>query len=163
MLHIASLPLRFMESSAKLFKVTAAAAIQCLIDWLVDWLVHCRIPSIRIDDSWPLMFPFMSSVPNPWTAIGITLLIKSLGFTKYLMLLLLLLLLLLFSSSKAAIRKWVDSHSGIKRSSWIIVYVPMLTQSMDTYSKIYAKLSSDFCIEKAGDRTVFLLSAALAR
>jgi hypothetical protein len=68
-------------------------------------------------------------------------------------------------SVKSSIRKWVDAHSGIKRSSWVILYVPQClpqgngTVNMDAYSKIYAKLSSDFCAEKAGDRTVYLLTS----
>ena len=43
---------------------------------------------------------------------------------------------------RSTLRTWVDSHSGVNRSSWLIVYIPLGTQSMDTYSKNYAKIAS---------------------
>ncbi len=63
---------------------------------------------------------------------------------------------------RSTLRTWVDSHSGVNRSSWLIVYIPLGTQSMDTYSKIYAKIASEFCIEKAGDRSVMVFTNSVA-
>ena len=66
-----------------------------------------------------------------------------------------------FKTLRSTLRTWVDSHSGINRSSWLIVYVPLGTQSLDTYNKIYSKIASEFCIEKAGDRSVMVLTSSV--
>ena len=68
-----------------------------------------------------------------------------------------------YKSIKPSIKAWVDartsaSTSSMKKSSWLLLYVPQGTPSaLDSYNKVYARLSSDFYTEKAGDRSVFLL------
>lgn len=42
------------------------------------------------------------------------------------------------------------------KQPWIIVYVPLGTSTMDVYTKINVRLSSDFYTEKAGDHSVML-------
>lgn len=58
---------------------------------------------------------------------------------------------------KPYIRQWLESHTGLKRTSWLIVYAPInKAVSYDVCLKIYNKLSSDFYIEKSGDRSVMI-------
>lgn len=58
-----------------------------------------------------------------------------------------------YKSRKNKLRQWIDSLSGHKRSSWIVIYLPMGTQTTEVYQKIYNKLSSEFYFDKVGDRT----------
>jgi hypothetical protein len=41
-----------------------------------------------------------------------------------------------YRGQRSSIKTWVDSHSGIKRSSWLILYIPLGSQTMDTYNKV---------------------------
>ena len=62
-----------------------------------------------------------------------------------------------YKTSKTKLKHWVELHSGLKRSQWLIIYVPMGSQSTDTYQKIYAKISTEFCQDKTGDRSCMML------
>jgi hypothetical protein len=63
-----------------------------------------------------------------------------------------------YKQTKNQIKIWIDMHKiqTTTRASWMLVYVPLRKQPVEVYNKIYAKLSSEFCIEKTGDRTVML-------
>jgi len=69
----------------------------------------------------------------------------------------------IYKSMKPAIKAWVDarissSSSSMKKNSWLLLFVPTGTpSSLDSYNKVYSRLSSDFYAEKAGDRSIFLL------
>jgi hypothetical protein len=58
-----------------------------------------------------------------------------------------------YKGRKAKLKQWIDALSGPKRSSWLVVYLPMGKQSHDSYQKIYSKLSSEIYFDKVGDRT----------
>lgn len=62
-----------------------------------------------------------------------------------------------YKTMKPNLRTWVEAHSGLKRSSWLLIYVPMGSQPIDTYQKIYAKISTEFCQDKTGDRSCMVL------
>jgi hypothetical protein len=58
-----------------------------------------------------------------------------------------------YKALKAKLRQWVEARMGMKRSSWLIVYLPNGTQQLELYQKIYSKLASDFYQDRSGDRT----------
>lgn len=62
-----------------------------------------------------------------------------------------------YKKEKTALKSWVETHSGLKRVSWLIVYVPKGSQTPDMYQKIYAKVSNEFCQDKTGDRSCMVL------
>jgi len=75
-----------------------------------------------------------------------------------------------YKTIKPAIKAWVDARTAgsssttastansMKKSSWLLLYVPVgVPSSLDAYTKVYARLSSDFYLEKAGDHSLFLL------
>mmetsp|Transcript_24398 Transcript_24398/g.40609 ORF Transcript_24398/g.40609 Transcript_24398/m.40609 type:complete len:329 (+) Transcript_24398:41-1027(+) len=64
-----------------------------------------------------------------------------------------------YKNSRATIKKWVEPYNSTKlgKQSWIIVYIPLGTATMDVYSKLYARICADFYCEKAGDRSVMLV------
>ncbi len=45
----------------------------------------------------------------------------------------------------------------VARSPWLILYVPQGAFSIEVYSKIYSRLSSDFYADRAGDRSAMLI------
>lgn len=61
-----------------------------------------------------------------------------------------------YKSVKSKLRAWVESLSGLRRTAWLVVYLPMGSHPIEAYQKIYSKLSSDFYNEKAGDRSSVL-------
>jgi hypothetical protein len=63
----------------------------------------------------------------------------------------------LYKTVKPKIRQWVEARSGVKRSSWLLLYLPQGTQPLDVYQKIYAKLSGDFYNDRSGDRSSIVL------
>ena len=75
-----------------------------------------------------------------------------------------------YKTIKPAIKAWVDARTAgssstatstansMKKSSWLLLYVPAgVPSSLDAYTKVYARLSNDFYLEKAGDHSLFLL------
>lgn len=63
-----------------------------------------------------------------------------------------------YKSGKAKLKLWVESHYGPqKRSFWLLLYMPMGSQTMESYQKIYSKLSSDFYQDRSGDRSCMVL------
>ena len=62
-----------------------------------------------------------------------------------------------YKAVKSKLKSWVEAHSGLKRSPWLLIYVPMGSQPPETYQKIYAKLSTEFCQDKTGDRSCMVL------
>lgn len=58
-----------------------------------------------------------------------------------------------YKSHKTKLKQWIDTLSGPKRSSWLVVYLPMGNQVHETYQKIFTKLSNEIYFDKAGDRT----------
>jgi hypothetical protein len=68
-IHIPSLPLRFMESGAKLFKVLLRYARHRSRGW-ADCVICYRIASTHIEDSWPHMCPFTLSAQRLWMRTG---------------------------------------------------------------------------------------------
>lgn len=62
-----------------------------------------------------------------------------------------------YKTTKSNMRKWVEAHSGLKRASWLLLYVPQGSQPPDVYQKIYAKISTEFCQDKTGDRSCMIL------
>eukprot|EP01041_Mallomonas_annulata_P000808 gene808-1576_t len=62
-----------------------------------------------------------------------------------------------YKSNKPKLKSWVDAQNAIRRTSWIIVYLPMGSQQPDTYQKIYSKLCNDFHADKPGDRSLMLV------
>ena len=68
-----------------------------------------------------------------------------------------------YKTEKAKLKPWVDSHTGLKRSSWLLLYVPMGSQAVEVYHKIFNRLSSDFYNEKSGDRSSILFLGGFFR
>jgi hypothetical protein len=62
-----------------------------------------------------------------------------------------------YKSMKPKLKAWVDSHSGLKKASWLFIYLPMGSQPIDNYQKIYTRLSTEFFNERAGDRSCMVL------
>ena len=62
-----------------------------------------------------------------------------------------------YKTTKPKLKLWVETHSGLKRASWLLLYVPIGSQPTDTYQKIYAKISNEFCQDKTGDRSCMVL------
>jgi hypothetical protein len=60
-----------------------------------------------------------------------------------------------YKTCKQKLKLWVDSYSA-KRASWLLLYLPMGSQSVESYQKIYARISSDFYQDRAGDRSCLL-------
>jgi hypothetical protein len=72
-----------------------------------------------------------------------------------------------YKESKAGIRKWIETVVGLKRSSWLLVYAPQPVSgsvSLDSTacSKVFAKICSDFYVEKIGDRSVNFMNISLS-
>lgn len=109
---IASLPIRFMPSSANLFKDTDHP-----FRWFLAPYVELYIIRVETLDAYKI--------------------------------------------AKPNIKAWVDARTNnMKRSSWLLLYVPIGTPAfLDTYNKVYARISNDFYLEKGGDRSVFLVLA----
>ena len=61
-----------------------------------------------------------------------------------------------FKSRKNKLKQWMDGLTGPKRSSWLVVYLPMGNQTNDVYHKIFMKLSNEIYYDKIGDRTSVL-------
>lgn len=62
-----------------------------------------------------------------------------------------------YKITKPKVKAWIESQNTLKRSSWLIVYLPMGSQQMELYQRVYSKLAADFHAEKPGDRTTMLL------
>lgn len=60
-----------------------------------------------------------------------------------------------YKTNKSLLKRWIEGLNLVSRR-WIILYLPMGSQTMDSYQKIYTKLSSDFYQDKSGDRTCIL-------
>lgn len=72
-----------------------------------------------------------------------------------------------YKDSKAVIKKWIDATVGSKRSSWLLVYAPLsmsgsISVDSTVCSKVFAKICSDFYVEKVGDRSVNFMSISLS-
>lgn len=61
-----------------------------------------------------------------------------------------------YKALKVKLRQWVEGRMGTKRTSWLILYLPLGTQQLELYQKIYSKLASDFYQDRSGDRTSIL-------
>jgi hypothetical protein len=61
-----------------------------------------------------------------------------------------------YKALKVKLRQWVEGRMGTKRTSWLILYLPVGTQQLELYQKIYSKLASDFYQDRSGDRTSIL-------
>eukprot|EP00981_Chlorochromonas_danica_P003729 scaffold686_cov177-Ochromonas_danica.AAC.13 len=70
-----------------------------------------------------------------------------------------------YKTAKANLKKWVDLRNTTKtlpgKSPWFIVYLPLGTQSLETYNKIYYRVSNDFYADRTGDHSVMLLLPSL--
>lgn len=58
-----------------------------------------------------------------------------------------------YKNRKTKLKQWIDALTGPKRSSWLVVYLPMGNQMHETYQKIYTKLSNEIYFDRVGDRT----------
>lgn len=70
-----------------------------------------------------------------------------------------------YKTAKVNLKKWVDLRNATKtlpgKSPWFIVYLPMGTQSLETYNKIYYRVSNDFYADRTGDHSVMLFLPSL--
>jgi len=64
-----------------------------------------------------------------------------------------------YRAIKPKLKSWVDSFNGVRRESWVLVYIPRgnPTITYDYYQKVYARLCADFYAERPGDRCVFVV------
>ena len=51
----------------------------------------------------------------------------------------------------------IVNFRNLGKCPWLILYLPLGNYSLDVYNKIYAKICSDFYVDRSGDRTVMLL------
>lgn len=55
----------------------------------------------------------------------------------------------------------LTSHRTPGKCPWFIIYLPLGTQSIEIYNKVYYRISNDFYVDRTGDHSVMLLLPTL--